>query len=193
MLHGEQMINLSTPIGWLSDSEKSMLKNSSDIPLKSVLLLRQNSKGGYESAWLGELVAGQQTNVVWNPQTMNEALQPWNDQLLTQAEKPTAKQLQATDGRWVGRLLDQIARGVPLTPGQAVMIGYTDKRLGAIDIQPSQDQYDGICVLVAHLSPPAMRPIQPDVNILSQQRLPQEPENDSDQNLPSVKTPAQLP
>jgi hypothetical protein len=193
MLHGEQMINLSTPIGWLSDSEKSVLKNSSDLPLKSVLLLRQHPEGGYQSAWLGELAAGQQTNVVWNQHTMDDALQPWNDQLLTQAEKPTVKQLQATDGRWIGRLLDQIARGVPLTAGQAVMIGYTDKRLGAINIQPSQDQYDGICVLVAHLSPPAFSPIQPDVNILSQQRLRQDSETDRDQNLPGVNTPAQLP
>lgn len=193
MLHGEQMIRLGSPIGWLADSNKYVLKNSNDLPLQGVLLLRQRLEGGYQSAWIGDFASGEQKNIVWKDQSIDDALEPWNDQLLTQAQQPTTQQLQATDGRWIGRLLNQIARGLPLTAGQAVMIGYTDKRLGEMKFKPSQDQYDGICLLVAHLSPPALRPIQPDLTILSQRHQAADQESAHDEKLPSISAPTPSP
>jgi hypothetical protein len=168
MLHAEQMVQLGSPVRWLeSDSSTPALVNSSDLSLQSALLLHRTDSGQLKSARLERLEPGEKKSVVWQSADLQSATALWNDSLLTQNLQPTSSELRQLEGIWVGGLLNQIAQNVPLPPGSIVLIGLADQRLGALKIQPAQDQFDGNCLVVAHLKQPPLGSVMPDRNIFS--------------------------
>ena len=188
MVHAEQMVQLNGPMRWLRSQDGSeLLVNSNDFAIDSVLLLRRTQTNQMESAWFDRLEPGQRIPVAWAATSLSVAAEQWNAQLHTQLGKPSSSELKQMRGMWLGGILDRLARKIPLHPGTTVLIGLTDHRLGALKINPVQDQYDSSCIVVAHLTRPVAGPVQPDRNILSRAiagYLDQDRDSD-EQTLPS--------
>ena len=74
------------------------------------------------------------------------------------------QQLRPASDVTLGRLWDQIDRGLALGEGQYCLIGTTSEPLGRTRFEPAATQVDRQTLVVAHLTPPPRRTALPDVN-----------------------------
>ena len=87
------------------------------------------------------------------------------------ASAPAAQgEKEAADTLWIGGILKDLVNRTPLMPGQTRLFAYTDDRPGELTITPQEDQFDGRCVVVAHLSPHQLGPVTPDRSIWSNRK-----------------------
>jgi len=167
MLHAEQVVGLSGGIVLgQSASGQPAVKNETGLPLHACLVLRCPAAGAIEFCWVDELEPSKAFTLGFTPVTMNNLWERWESRSSTQATPPAAA-AHGDDSLWIGGLLHELARKTPLLPGQMRLFGYTDERPGDLKVLPAEDQGDGRCVVVAHLTPPPLDPIQPDHWILS--------------------------
>ncbi len=167
MLHAEQVVGLSGGIVLgQSSSGQPAVKNETGLPLHACVVLHCPTAGAIEFCWAGELGLGKAFPLKFSPIINNNLWGHWQSRTSTQA---TLSETVASggDSLWIGGLLHELARKTPLLPGQMRLIGYTDERPGDLEVVPAEDQFDGRCVVVAHLNPPPLGPIQPDRWILS--------------------------
>ena len=157
MLHAEQMVSLDGGLRLGSRNANgegaAALKNDTGIDLKGALVLRRNAGGDVEMAWLGELASSQTATLDFKP-TDGAPTTLWSE---WDADPITQRQLPGTDGNaeqlWLGGVLKDLVTKTPLMPGQTRLFGYTHDRLGRLKVVPNEDQYDGCCLVVAHLTP----------------------------------------
>ena len=157
MLHAEQMVSLDGGLRLGSRSANgegaAALKNDTGIDLEGALVLRRNVRGDVEMAWLGELASAQTATLDFKP-TDGAPQSLWSE---WDADPITQRQLPGTDGNaeqlWLGGVLKDLVTKTPLMPGQTRLFGYTKDRLGRLKVVPNEDQYDGCCLVVAHLTP----------------------------------------
>ncbi len=190
MLHAEQLISL--PGGLLMDDSdatgSTKLRNETGLDLRGALVVRRSPSGVIEKAWVGELLQAQSAALRFQPATAGELLREWSSDIATQPELPAVTaggQGELVDSIWIGGILADVLRKTPLMPGQSRLIGYTDGRPGSLEVTPAEDQFDGRCVVVAHLTPPRLDEVTPDLNILSRPETdvirPVELDNDASQ------------
>ena len=166
MLHAEQMVKLDSPIRLSTDEAgKHVVFNSASFPIMGATLVRRTSSKQLEIAWLDALGPGEKQPVTWIASDPGNAFENWANQINTQPVPPSENELSEMDGIWIGGLLHQIGKKTPLMDGQIRLIGYTKQSMGQLKIAPSQDQYDSMCVVVAHLTPVKLGPVSPDRNI----------------------------
>jgi hypothetical protein len=167
MLHSEQILEFNDSLALrVNDLGAQTLFNGTNFAIQGSLLLRRTANQ-LEAAWLGRLEPGQATEVQWSAARQDQLFEPWSKDIKTQKEQPAEEELSTIDGIWVGGLLHHIANTTPLVDGQIRLVGFTDQPLGGLKISPSQDQYDRICAVVAHLTPAKLGSITPDRNIAS--------------------------
>lgn len=167
MLHAEQVVGL--PGGIVlgqSASQQPAVKNETGLPLHACVVLHSPAAGEIEFCWVDELATGRAFSLDFTPVTSNNLWQRWESRPSTQATRPETT-TDADDSLWIGGLLHELARKTPLLPGQMRLIGYTDGRPGDLKVLPAEDQFDGRCVVVAHLNPPPLAQVRPDRWILS--------------------------
>lgn len=167
MLHAEQVVGL--PGGIVlgqSSSQQPAVKNETGLPLHACVVLHSPAAGTIEFCWVDELAPGKAFTLNFTPATNNNLWKRWEGRSSTQAARPETE-TDGDDSLWIGGLLHELARKTPLLPGQMRLIGYTDNRPGDLEVVPAEDQFDGRCVVVAHLNPPPLGPIQPDRWIMS--------------------------
>ncbi len=168
MLHAEQLVTLpgSLSLGSSSTSDDA-IRNQTGLDLKAAVVVRCVEDGRIEIAWIGELASGQVAAVQFEASDLTEPIPQWSDNLSTQPIMPSQSSDEEVDTLWVGGILREVLVKTPLVPGQTRLVGYTDNRPGKLEVLPTSDQFDGRCVVVAHLTPQSLGDILPDKKILS--------------------------
>ncbi len=198
MLHAEQMVPL--PGGLLIDTSTGpavAIKNTTGLNLKSGLVIRQLASGEIQSAWLGDLASGQSATLDYETAAGSDILQNWDAQSATQFRAPETSEAQQ-DSLWIGGVLSEVLRKTPLAPGQSRLIAYCDERPGNLQVTPAEDQFDGRCVVVAHLTPSELGDTRPDLNIWSRvggdvnQTAPVDPQDQTSVDTPAPPNPEGL-
>ncbi len=167
MIHAEQMVNLegSLLLGATSNGQDAV-KNETGLNLKGAVMVRCASLGDIEVSWVGDLETGKSAPLVYTSPNSETVWDNWNRNLSTQLEKPLESRI-GEESLWIGGLLRELVHKTPLVAGQTRLIAYTDDRPGDLKVTPSEDQFDGRCVVVAHLSPARLGDVKPDVLIMS--------------------------
>jgi hypothetical protein len=176
ILHAEQIIPLDGGLAIGETGEQGArqpaIRNQTGLNLRSAVVMRCLADNSLEQAWLGEIASGEVVRAVFEPCTLSQVGSQWNDAMSTQSEAPTAAELQSTaDALWIGGILHDIVLKTPLVPGQTRLIGYTDDRPGMLNVKPKVDQFEGRCIVVAHLTPVELGDVQPDARILGRFKL----------------------
>ncbi len=168
MLHAEQMVALGGDVSLAQTDEGGWkLLNGTTLPLRGALLLR-NDAGVVSHAWVGDVAQKTATAVKFERSTLGQLWQNWDaDPATFITDSNGALASEPGDSLWIGGVLAELVRKTPLVLGQSRLFAYTDARPGELKITPAEDQFDGRCVVVAHLSPAQLGPIQPDLNIWS--------------------------
>lgn len=176
MIHAEQLVELEGGLnlgrrGSSGDAVtgQEALKNDTGLNLRSVMLLRRNDNDVIERAWIGDLNASQVATLSFETATLESLWTEWESDPITQNEAPDlgVDESAETDALWIGGVLREMVRKTPLMPGHTRLFAYTNDRTSQLTVNPSSDQYDGRCLVVAHLTPARLGPIVPDLNIQS--------------------------
>ncbi len=168
MIHAEQVVVL--PGGLVlgtTASGQAALKNTTGLDLRGTLVVRCTGPGNIDSCWIGELAAGAAAELAFQAMNRETLWQDWNRDPSTQIAMPSTAVADESVSLWIGGVLAELVQKTPLVPGQTRLFAYTDDRPGDLTVTPSEDQFDGRCVVVAHLTSPTLGPIQPDEMILS--------------------------
>ncbi|MCA9134689.1 MAG: hypothetical protein KDA45_16090, partial [Planctomycetales bacterium] len=173
MLHAEQMVEL--PGGLLlgqSAAGKAALKNSTGLQLRGAMVLRLPQAGVLETAWIGDLPAGQAASLDFVSSSPENLWEWWNREPATRwnasADRVDADSNErASESLQLGGLLNDVVRKTPLLPGQTRLFAYTDDRPGQLTVSPTEDQFDRRCLIVAHLTPHHLGTVQPDIQVMS--------------------------
>ncbi|MBX3422565.1 MAG: hypothetical protein KF752_13510 [Pirellulaceae bacterium] len=180
MLHAEQMIRLDSPVRYVDDGQSQLVLNTTNFPISGAVVIGRTSSGAAQTAWLGNLAAGQRRELRWETTAFELGIPGWNQQFLTRSVQPTATEMQQSSELWIGGILHQVLRNAPLPLGKIMLIGYTSQRLGDLTIKPAADQYDSVSIVVAHLAEPDMPVPQPDTSIASRPAV----DKEADAELP---------
>lgn len=168
MIHAEQVVAL--PGGLVlgtTATGQAAVKNTTGLNLRGTLVVRCTSPGKIETCWVGELAGGAAAELAFKAMNRETLWQEWNRDPGTQIAMPDTAVADEAVSLWIGGVLAELVQKTPLVPGQTRLFAYTDDRPGDLTVTPSEDQFDGRCVVVAHLSSPTLGPIQPDEIILS--------------------------
>lgn len=203
MIHAEQIIPLKGGLRLGNRSEDGTgpeaLKNESELDLLSVLLLRRTEDDQVQTAWVGDLAADQAASINFSEATQASLSSNWEENPITQSMKPGSGlgESSETDALWVGGVLKELVLKTPLMPGQTRLFGYTNDRTSQLTLSPGEDQFDGRCLVVAHLTPTKLGGIVPDLNIRSRGKVSVPDEEQLDEAVkgmlqtdPSKDTPA---
>lgn len=170
--------------------EPTALKNGIGFDLESVLLLRRTKTGELQKAWVGSLPSGGVEELVFANARKQSLWTEWSRDAATEPGRFTDTDTLTESGNsngsgegstniastenvdddnslWIGDVLVEVALKTPLMPGQTRLVGYTDQRLGELSVKPAEDQFDGRCIVVAHLKPAALGDVRPDEQIWS--------------------------
>ncbi len=168
MVHAEQVVGLpgGLVVGQTATGQPAV-KNETGLSLHGALVIRCQSTEQIEACWVGELTGGQAAELQF--ETLNEKTlwQNWERDPGTQSAKPVNTTSDEVDALWIGGVLEELVLRTPLVPGQTRLFAYTDDRPGDLKVTPGEDQFDGRCVVVAHLSSPKLGRVTPDEVILS--------------------------
>lgn len=173
MLHAEQIVTLEGGLRLgtrdISGDGPEILKNDTGIGFKGCLLLRRTVADVVEMCWVGDLTSGQSVNLQYVAAAEDQLWKNWRLDPTTQPEEPTEPIGAGTesDAVWIGGVLQELVRKTPLMPGQSRLFGYTEKSPGKLNLEPIEDQFDGRCVVIAHLTPQVLANVVPDLNIMS--------------------------
>ncbi len=168
-VHAEQMVSMS---GGLSlgtrENGASAVRNDTGVAVSSALVVRRNSEGAIEHAWVDQLESGQIATIDFLPASGDSLWESWEDDPVTRPQSPTQEELLAAgEPLWLGGVMKSVVQKTPLIKDQVLLVGYTRDRIGELTLTPDQDQYDSRCVVVAHLKPGALPLVIPDRSILS--------------------------
>ena len=168
MIHAEQMVALNGGITLepATDSKPLQLMNATELTLKSTLVVR-NEAGVISYAWLDEVDPKSLKSVAFKAAQAKDLRAKWDAQPETVTAASNDATTAAADTLWVGGILSELLNRTPLMPGQTRLFAYTDDRPGELTITPQEDQFDGRCVVVAHLSTHQLGPVTPDQKIWS--------------------------
>ncbi len=189
LLHAEQMVSLGGTIRLdTSQDGKWKLVNGTEMPLQSAIVVR-NDQGKISYAWLPKIEGKSSESIDFVNQASDSIWQYWNRQPDTWIPQDVQKTPAVeTDGLWIGGLLHELVRKSPLIPGQTRLFAFTDNHPGELTITPKEDQFEGRCVLVAHLSASRLPGVRPDKNIASPSLLtpeltPEDPDAQAEENV----------
>ena len=172
MVHAEQMVNLEGGLRLGTRAEDgsgpAAIKNDTGLEIRAALALRRTQDGQIEMAWIGDLPSGQSATLSFSPATTEKMWSNWEENPIT---RPTSNddvgETSETDALWIGGVLRELVRKTPFVPGQTRLFAYTNDRTSQLTLSPEEDQFDGRCLVVAHLTPQTLGDIRPDVNIRS--------------------------
>lgn len=162
MVHAEQLIEMPNGLVLKKDENgEESLGNGTGLPLKGALVLR-NDKGFVKFTWIGGMADNQISKLNFRPED-DSLWEHWENDPAT-SSNPSEE---SKDTLWIGGMLKEIAKRTPLMPGQTRLIAYTDARPGELQILPKEDQFEGRCVVVAHLTSQELGDVKPDARIWS--------------------------
>ncbi len=173
MVHAEQVVELDGGLRLgqqgAKDSGLPALKNETGLDLKAVLVVRRTDDDELELAWIGDLDSAQAAPLNYQLATPEGLWKNWRSDSVTQPDEPDEEVGAGSenDALWIGGVLKSLVSKTPLMPGQTRLFAYTNDRPSGLTVRPAEDQYDGRCVIVAHLSPLNLGDVSPDVNIMS--------------------------
>ncbi len=175
MLHGEQIVEFpgGLRLGSLGEesSAQPAIRNDTGLNLSATLVLRRDATDQVAMAWIGDLPAGSSAPLAFQPlgTDTSRLWHHWARDPVTQPTEPTVDTLAGseTDALWIGGVLRAMVHKTPLMPGQTRLFAYTSDRFSKLKVTPREDQYDGRCLVVAHLTPAKLGPIVPDEAIIS--------------------------
>jgi hypothetical protein len=167
MLHAEQMVAFKGGISLekSADTQQLKLMNATELALKSAIVLR-NVDGAVSYAWLSDVEPKSLKDLDFKLAS-KELWKHWDAHSETASATTIDGKTDSLDTLWIGGILKELVNRTPLMPGQSRLFAYTDDRPGELTITPSEDQFDGRCVVVAHLSPHQLGPVIPDRSIWS--------------------------
>ncbi|MEA1949819.1 MAG: hypothetical protein U9N87_00425, partial [Planctomycetota bacterium] len=195
LLHSEQMVELDGPLELKRGTGgKSIVRNFTGIDLRGVGVLRRTKKGRLESAWVGDLYRSASAalkfrplaqkpsespaeNPATNPNNQplpgsdankqkNAADQgPWHEQRQTQPQT----QSQPVKGEFNFSGLIRLAEEANnLQPGDYRLIGWADKSIPGVEVEPAAPQSRSAAMIVANLAYGFGKNPRPDVNARAQ-------------------------
>lgn len=173
MIHAEQIVSLEggLRLGNRSNEGKGAeaIKNETGLNLRATMILRRTRDDSVEMAWVGDLLSNQTVTLRFVPATTDLLWENWKKELATQPDQPApeSKDSAEIDTLWIGGILKEVVRKTPLMPGQTRLFAYTNDRSSQLTLSPKEDQYDGRCIVVAHLTPQDLGVVVPDLNIRS--------------------------
>jgi hypothetical protein len=176
MVHAEQIVELGGGLVLGETADRSpALKNETGLDLKGVLIMRRSTGERVTVAFVGELPTGSSARLEFQSLEGSSFRTFWDSSPVTALsyvpaalpDKGQDTKFSSNDSLSVGGMLHEAVRKTPLMPGQTRLFGYTDDRIGGLEVQPAEDQFDGRCIVIAHLTPQALGDIRPDKNIMS--------------------------
>ena len=168
MIHAEQMVKFNGGITLepAVDGKPLQLMNATELTLNGALVVR-NEAGDISYAWLDEVDPKSLKEVKFQAAKVDQLRSHWDAKPETATVNSKDDTASASDSLWIGGILNELLSRTPLVPGQTRLIAYTDDRPGELTIAPQEDQFDGRCVVVAHLSTHQLGPVTPDLKIWS--------------------------
>ncbi|GIX00302.1 MAG: hypothetical protein KatS3mg111_3634 [Pirellulaceae bacterium] len=173
LLHAEQIVEFTgaLQLGRRAGAPAagSAVKNSTTLDLYGAAILERDASDQLRMAWIGDLPAGATIDLQLEPLDIGKLWRRWAADPITQPDAPPPEALAGaeTDALWIGGVLRALVHKTPLMPGQAKLFAYTNERFSKLEIAPREDQYDGRCLVVVHLTPAKLPPVRPDAAILS--------------------------
>jgi hypothetical protein len=173
MIHAEQIVDLNGGLRLgnrqADGSGPPAIKNEIGLDLQATMIVRRDDTGAIQMAWIGELANGETAELTYRPVQVDELWAEWQEDPITQADIPSGELAEdsGTDALWIGGVLEELVRKTPLMPGQTRLFAYSNDRVSPLKLSPAEDQFDGRCLVVAHLTPQNLGVVQPDRNIRS--------------------------
>ncbi len=176
LVHSEQMVPLTSGLMYGTkpeDPNYAAIKNGTGMKLLSCCLLRRDTAGKLQMAWIGDLTDSDTHEITFVNADLDFPWEYWNKSRITRKRSADEQAADVprdsdsdTNALAVGGLLQELILSVPLVAGQVRLLGYTNERPGKLQSEPADGQLDSRCVVLAHLRPAKLGPVQPDREIL---------------------------
>ena len=161
LVHSEEMLDLGGGFSLLDAGGTCRLVNRSALNLHGVGLLRKDSSGEYQEAWIGEVPAAEAAGTSSRTQPAAEVPVRWHDSSPSDADTPLwSRQRDASPISKsnppagilnVRRLLEIGQNPADLGDGEVRLIGWSNDNLPGLSIEPASPQAKRGIVVIAHL------------------------------------------
>jgi len=178
MVHSEQMYDMGGSFRLdMVDEQPASVANETSLKLSGVVVLwREEGGPQVNAAWIGDMVAGEETPLSFRPLGSDHAVADLiqTEGLEADAPAPTA----ALD---LSRLTNIAYESKLLEPGEIRLVGQHEAVLDGLSVKPAARQVRGATVVVAHLRSGTMSEPRRDVN--SRASMTPLPDSDFDEPL----------
>ena len=164
LMHSEEVFELGGKLSLAQNAQGGLqLVNRTKLKLQGIGLLRKESSGNLQTAWIRTLEPGAAKTVEWIRQSGTVAGgRLWaefreNNPLTGANAKPGDLNIR--------QMLNFAEKNDDLRPGEVKMVAWTDEDLPGLTISPSSAQSRHAAVVVAHLVYAEESPPQPDDNL----------------------------
>jgi hypothetical protein len=179
MVHSEQMFPLGGKLTLIGDEQKGWtVKNTCDVTLRDVGLLRKTAAGETQTAYLAELEAQTSSPISFSPvrsipahrDDRNNQIEAKEILWLSEWDKsPVLSNLpfadEAKDSVRLTRLARLAAERLRLVPGDVRLVAWTAEPLPGMEIAPTAPQNTTHTLVLAHLVRGDMPKIRPDATV----------------------------
>ena len=176
ILQAEEMVQLSGPLRWRlnSDRSKIQVKNETSIAIRDVGLLGVDQHGTLVTSWIGSVEPDQTTTESIQVASDNQRwFAEWdNNPILKKPEliRETDGLLwtdNAVDDVYLGAMLLTVAQRYPLQLGEYIAIGWTDANPSLLEISPTSSQQKHKTIVLMHIRAGELAEVQPDTRIFA--------------------------
>jgi hypothetical protein len=176
ILQSEEMVELSGPLRWQLNSDKSKIQviNESTLPVRDIGVLGVDEQGKLVTSWIGSIEPGQSIaesvqiasdNQRWFEQWESDPILRKPD-LIRESDGLLWTE-NAVDDVYLGAMLLTVAQRYPLQVGEYIAIGWTDANPSLLEISPTSSQQKHKTVVLMHIRPASMGNVQPDTRIFA--------------------------
>jgi hypothetical protein len=180
MVHSEQMFPLAGKLTLVGDDQKGWtVKNTSNLTLRDVGLLRRSAAGVAQSAYLARLEPQTSSPISFVPVRITGARSDENGKQIPSSEvlwlpewdkSPALSRESTASPDEKGKVrLNRLARlaseRLRLSPGDVRLISWTDEPLPGMEIAPHAPQNTMVTLVVVHLVRGELPKVRPDANV----------------------------
>jgi hypothetical protein len=170
MVHSEEMVDLGGAIALDgTPGGAGRLANQSRFTLQGAGVVRRTRSGGLETAWVGALEPGEDTDLHFQPQveTDQTAQSLWE----SQRDRSPLILTEAAKGQVGLRQLVELAEDPQtLDAGEAKLVGWLEEEVPGLEVKPASAQSRRVALVLAHLRYGHGPDPRPDVNTRREQQ-----------------------
>ena len=174
LLQSEEMLELGGFLTAQFASDMSSIEVSSSLkfPIQDVGVIGLDENGQMQSAWLGNIELGSTARGVLESRSDGVGWRKeWDRRpslaapTLLRADETMWTEQELGEDLYLGPTLEQITKSYPISQGEYIAVGWTDKPLGGLKITPEAKQNRERTVVLLHLRGATLGPASPDLQI----------------------------